>query len=211
LGSSSEALTVDEHSPLAHEQVIAALVDPIAEAWSNGLPQETPVLILCADGQRIIADGHHRIAAARRLSAESGRPVQVQAIVAKQLQIRSAHRVIHRAPAGWLEGLKEQLGFRRPVGGAGLGVRENGRTEHYDCDGLTAEQQMRLLWDCADFTAKGLDWSIHGDADAIIFVPAFTCEEVIELAIGKRLLPPRSTNFQPKPVPGSIRSPITYC
>ena len=70
---------------------------------------------------------------------------------------------------------------------------------------------MRLLWACADFTEPGLDWSIHGDADAVILVPSFTCEEVISLAVNKRLLPPRSTNFQPKPVPGSIRSPIIYC
>ena len=211
MGSSCEALIVDDRSPLAHEQVIDALVDPIAESWRCGAPQETPVLILRAADRLIIADGHHRIAAARRLSAESGRPVQVQAIIEKQLMLEPAHRVIHRAPTGWLGGLKQKLASRLAVGAAGLGVRENGRTEHYDCDGLTSEQQMRLLWDCADFTAKGLDWSIHGEADVVILVPAFTCEEVISLAINQRLLPPRSTNFQPKPGPGSIRSPIIYC
>ncbi len=83
---------------------------------------------------------------------------------------------------------------------------------HFDCAGISAQRQTQILWDSADFASADVEWSVSTnpqDHDCMVILPAFTVCEVVEIALARRqLLPPRSTNFQPKPLEGSIQFPL---
>ena len=203
-------LDLDPCAALAHEQVIPSRVQRIVDSWAATGVQQTPVLVFEENGSMLIADGHHRIAAGRQIRA-----VRIRAIVIQQPVLKSAHRTIQAAPPGWIEAVQDRLRtLPLTFNCNGLGLCRNGQTEFYDCAGMSASAQMRLLWDAADFTDPALAWTVTGvvdpEAAATILVPRFSVQEVVAAALGNLgLLPPRSTNFQPKPVEGSIQFPLT--
>jgi hypothetical protein len=78
---------------------------------------------------------------------------------------------------------------------------------------------LATIWETYDLTHPGVEWSIEANRDqalahlangaaAVILMPQLTLADVRAAALSGRLLPPRSTNFQPKPVEGSIRFAI---
>ena len=204
-------LDLDPCAVLAHEQVIPSRVQRIVDSWTATGVQQTPVLVFEENGSLLIADGHHRIAAARQICA-----VRIRAILMQQpVVLLPAHRTIEAAPSGWITGLRDRLRTTLPLTSNrnGLGLCCYGQTEFYDCAGMSARAQMQLLWDAADFTHPALVWTVSNvvdpQAQATILVPEFRVEEAVAVALGNDgLLPPRSTNFQPKPVEGSIRHPL---
>lgn len=201
-------------SPLPHERIIPARVEALVEEWSATGVQDTPITVF-VDGRLppglIIADGHHRCAAARLLAERRQARIAVAARFFDQgATIRPAHRVFrHHAPHAWVTRLRERLG---PGAGPLGSTRQDGEIEWFDCTGLNAVEQMRLLHELDD---GGYAWSIEGDVDrarlaeAAILVPALSLEDVIAAAATGELLPPRSTNFQPKPPEASIRFVLT--
>jgi hypothetical protein len=213
---------------LPHEELEPARVERIVEAWRRGGIQQTPIMLVRSRAALIVADGHHRWEAARRLAEDRSCPIRV--IVrywrpaGDRHYIAPAHRIIHSAPAGWVESCRAALRRRLRVveaEGPGLAFCTAAGIERFDCEGLTAADQLRLLWELAPLDGAGeVDWQIEGDATAAaeaplrrgahaaILAPALTMEDVVTAATSGRLLPPRSTNFQPKPVEGSIRFSI---
>lgn len=192
---------------LAHEQTIPSRVDRLVAAWRESGIQQTPVMLF-GEVRWIVADGHHRLAAARKLG------VRVAAAVVARPAILPAHRVIHRAPAGWVERMRRAIPLKK--GHGPLAIATASGTDCFDCGGMGAVDQMRLLWEASDLDGPGVEWSIEGDrekalaaiglgAAAVILVPAIAMEDVVAAAESGVLLPPRSTNFQPKPAESSIR------
>lgn len=218
---------------LPHEETLRARVDALAGEWSqSGGVQETPITVLVEDAlpaRSIIADGHHRCAAARVMALRSGKPVAVAARFFSQteqaVRIMPAHRVIRRTgDDDWAQRcgalLRERLhpATRAGNGSLAFGAR-GGELERYECEGLNPVDQLRLLHSLADL--DGCDWTIEaeegkalaeleaGHAEAVILVPVLTLADVLTAATTGRLLPPRSTNFQPKPRESSIRFAVT--
>ncbi len=178
--------------PLPHEEIIGCRVDKIVAEWTAMRVQTTPVLLLeHSSGRRIVADGHHRIAAAQILSETlGGRPIRIAAQYLRSPVLLPAHRRIHRAPEGCVDRCRAVVNASKGMGAAAV---------------------MRALWQALPLECGSgeIEWSIVGhaeEAEDIVLVPALTIDEVLEIALGPGpLLPPRSTNFQPKPAEGSIR------
>jgi hypothetical protein len=200
-------------SPLPHEEIVPSRVDSLVREWSESAVQETPVTVLVEGSlppRLIIADGHHRCAAARELAELRGKRVAVAArFFDEGATIQPAHRVFRQAPLVWVERLRDRLG---PGKGPLAFCARGSRIERFNCKGLSAVEQMRLLHELDD---GACEWTIEGDSDqvvrahAAIIVPALTLDDVLEAATTGRLLPPRSTNFQPKPPESSIRFVLT--
>ena len=178
-----------------HEAVIPSRAAAILRDWRARGVQDTPVMLFESGGRLIVADGHHRLEAARRAAAELGRAVTIAAAVRPIGEIRPAHKVIRSAPDGWIERCRARL----RVGQRSLVLRADG----------SGEEAARLVWDAAELALEGVVWEIEGDADAAvdavaggavaaILVPALTLAEVLAAAESGALLPPRSTNFHPK-------------
>jgi hypothetical protein len=210
---------------LPHEELEPARVERIVEEWRRSGIQHTPITLVRSGAALIVADGHHRWEAARRLAETHARPIRVMVRywmpTGNGHRIAPAHRIVKAAPAGWAEQCRAALRRRLRVvetGGAGLALCTASGIDRYGCEALTAADQLRLLWELAPLT--GFDWQIEADAiaaadaplrqgaQAAILVPVLTLDEVVAAATSGRLLPPRSTNFQPKPIEGSIRFPI---
>ena len=214
---------------LPHEETSLARVDTLVDEWTqSGGVQQTPITVLIDDrlpARSIIADGHHRCAAAQVLALRSGKPVAVAARffswTENAVRIMPAHRVIRRTGDNrWAQRcgalLRQRLrpATRNRPGSLAFGWR-GGEVEHYDCSGLAPVDQLRLLHSLADLGS--CEWTIEaeasqaraeleaGRAEAIILVPVLTLADVLTAATTGRLLPPRSTNFQPKPPESSIR------
>ena len=213
-------------SILPHEEIVPSRVESLVRALSVSGVQETPITVL-VDGQLpprlIVADGHHRCEAARRLAGLRGAPMAVAArfVDCGGATIRPAHRVVRHGPDGWAARCAAKLRARLSPGadpGTLAFCSRGSAVERYDCAGLSGVEQMRLLNDLCD---ESLDWTIEADesraleelragrAEAAILVPALTIEDVLAAATSGRLLPPRSTNFQPKPQEASIRFVLT--
>ena len=221
----------DGLSILPHEEISPARVDAFVREWTqSGGVQETPITVLVDAGlpaRSIIADGHHRCAAARVMARRSGKPVAVAARFFSQteqaVRIMPAHRVIRgTGDEGWVQRcaalLRERLRPAQGTGSLGFGVR-GGQVERYESGELSPVDQMHLLHSLAEL--DGCDWTIEaeesealaelaaGRAEAIILVPTLTLADVLTAATTGRLLPPRSTNFQPKPPDSSIRFTVS--
>lgn len=208
--------------PLPHEQIISERADALVCAWSESAVQETPITVLVDGGlppRLIVADGHHRCEAARRLAAARGIRVAMAArFFDSGAVIRPAHRVVRRADVGWAERYMDGLRRRLGPGSGPVEFHVGGHAERYDCSGLSAVEQMRRLseldqedyeWTIEDEESRALEELASGGAEAVILVPAVTLDEVLAAASSGKLLPPRSTNFQPKPPESSIRFVLT--
>ncbi len=215
-------------SVLPHEEIVPARVESLMREWIASGVQETPITVLVDDARLparlIVADGHHRCEAARRMAAARARRVAVAArffsLADQTALIMPTHRVIHRAPEGWASACQARLRARlsRVENGSLAFCSQGSVVERYDGGGLDAVAQLRLLetvaeldtceWTIESDEAQALDELAAGRAEAVILVPALTVEDVLGAAMSGRLLPPRSTNFQPKPVESSIRFPL---
>jgi hypothetical protein len=197
---------------LLHEQIVPARVDALVREWSQSAVQETPITVL-VDGALppglIVADGHHRYAAARQLAALRGARLAMAArFFDEGATILPAHRVIRRMPVWW------KVPLSPGDGPLALHTRD-GRVQKYDCTGLSAVDQLRRLvcleceWTLEGDETKALAELSAGRAEAVLLVPALTMDDVLSAARSGQLLPPRSTNFQPKPPESSIRFELT--
>lgn len=206
---------------LCHEQTDPARVERLRrELLQSGL-QRTPVTLfarsLHAASPLYVADGHHRLAALSLLGA-SRIAAHVYALDLGTPQILPAHRIIRSAPAGWLDQIRQALHARLPLQSHGpLALCWPGGEERFAPRG--AADTLRLLWQISPLHHPDFEWSITGDdaaaraeldqgALAAILVPAVTLAEVMAAADSGRLLPPRCTNFQPKPQENSIAFPL---
>lgn len=208
---------VDRHGTglLPHEQTRPQRVAALVQAWSqSGAVQKSPVTLLVdprLPARLIVADGHHRLAAARVLAQRRGSPLALAArflsLSEHRVTIMPAHRVVRTAPRGWIESCRRRLHC--------VGEQRSVFTTPPD---LGAVEQLRFLDAVVDLGE--CEWSFEGDkravieelesgrAQAVILYPALAIADVLHAAVTGQLLPSRSTNFQPKPPESSIHFPL---
>lgn len=206
---------------IRHEQIIPARLGRLREDLLHAGIQTTPITVLrrSSGDHFYVADGHHRVEALESLGAEAVM-ARVHQLDASPPLILPAHRVVRAAPAGWLDECRNALRGRFAIAPRGaLALCWRSGEERYDIQDSSAADILRVLWEGAGLDREGVEWSIAGDAEATradlqagalaaILVPAVSLGEVIAAGDSGRLLPPRSTNFQPKPEECSIAFPI---
>lgn len=201
---------------IRHERIIPTRMSAVRRDLEHAGVQTTPISVLRhSSGRLYVADGHHRLAALEALGLPSVCARVYPLHHAKPPMIHAAHRIVRSAPAGWLVRYRATVRARFPEASAGsVAICWQDGEERFQC-GCSVEA-LRGLWDAAPLDDRSIDWVISGDAQtardkiragdalAAILVPAVTLNEVIAAADSGLLLPPRSTNFQPKPEENSI-------
>jgi hypothetical protein len=104
------------------------------------------------------------------------------------------------------------------VGANGVTLAWRSGVAHFDGGGYPVAVVLHHVWRAARLDDPEVVWEIEGDASralqrgsvATLLVPAVRLVDVIHAARSGELLPPRSTNFQPKLVEGSVRVAIRW-
>ncbi len=235
-----------------------------SRVWRDEDPDaQLPLLTALADRPAVIADGHHRYAAAllhqqdgdRGARGRRERPrdyVMMMLVPASDpgLRCEPSHRVWPRLPAGGAEALEaladrfraielateEELsafleesegvrfGLVRPGRRLGLELREDAALPSLPAplrrvDAAVAEATIlaQLGHEARDSGASGSPWAHNlvsgrelarrafaGEVELALLLRPTPPRRVVEVALAGCLMPPKSTNFAPKPTKGLL-------
>lgn len=234
--TTSAALTRPRH-PVQIRPVMALVDDELPATEPSGPPRSfgtthrhtvTPVRAPAfAPSQPVIADGHHRVAAARRVGGDPGIMVMMVSTAGATLQAGAFHRAFaHPVPIpSSIEGARlveeepdaalagGRLAIVTPDGSVGVEVDPDRLRPH--TAGIPAAEAHQVV-----LPALGLDEAdavYLDDVDAALAAAQYgtavllsgaRVEAVVAAARAGSILPPKSTRFRPKPVRGFLMRPL---
>lgn len=222
---------VDLHTDRKPDLVFTDRGSQLHRIWRVTVPAELDELAAAVRATRaVIADGHHRYAAAQQLADEHpDEPVWHRTLVMlvdqadTPLQLGAIHRVV---PGLTLDAIEEAARgradvFRRHATRAeALGRLEHALVLHDGSSWATLAPARRGLavvalheellpaWKVTDEAVQFHHTAGRALAEAAngvaILLPAPTFDQVVEAAAVGRLLPEKATSFQPKPHLGAL-------